>query len=162
MTAIGTYGWRIPQDPAGFEDTFNHSCWNFYKRFGDCLRWWLVSVFVTLHSAKYWMKAPKLVKTKKSQLKVPVTTAGRKMQFYRNSNRSVLEWVQYSTVDFHEIFWLPIRGTIGNSKWFLLAYRFPKNLVSELSQKFILYYISSDTNIQAYHLKQVFCCFSAI
>ena len=34
------------------------------------------------------MKAPKLVKTKKSQLKVPVTTAGRKMQFYRNSNRS--------------------------------------------------------------------------
>ena len=66
-----------------------HSCWNFYKRFGDCLRWWLVSVFVTLHSAKYWMKAPKLVKTKKSQLKVPVTTAGRKMQFYRNSNRSV-------------------------------------------------------------------------
>ena len=34
------------------------------------------------------MKSPKLVKTKKSQLKVPVTTAGRKMQFYRNSNRS--------------------------------------------------------------------------
>ena len=34
------------------------------------------------------MKAPKLVKTKKSQLKVPVTTAGRKMQFYRNSNSS--------------------------------------------------------------------------
>ena len=42
-----------------------HSCWNFWKRFGDCLQWWLVSVFVTLHSAKYWMKAPKLVKTKK-------------------------------------------------------------------------------------------------
>ena len=36
------------------------------------------------------MKAPKLVKTKKSQLKVPVTTAGRKMQFFRNSNRHVL------------------------------------------------------------------------
>ena len=68
-------------------ETWEHSCWNFYKRFGDCLRWWLVSVFVTLHSAKYWMKAPKLVKTKKSQLKVPVTTTGRKMQFFRNSNR---------------------------------------------------------------------------
>ena len=35
------------------------------------------------------MKAPKLVKTKNSQLKVPVTTAGRKMQFFRNSNSSV-------------------------------------------------------------------------
>ena len=33
------------------------------------------------------MKAPKLVKTKKSQLKVPVRTAGRKMQFFRNSNK---------------------------------------------------------------------------
>ena len=41
-----------------------HSCWNFWKRFGDCLQWWLVSIFVTLHSAKYWMKAPKLVKTR--------------------------------------------------------------------------------------------------
>ena len=34
------------------------------------------------------MKAQKLVKTKKSKLKVPVTTAGRKMQFFRNSNSS--------------------------------------------------------------------------
>ena len=47
-------------------DRWSHSCWNFYKRFGECLRWWLVSVFVTLHSAKYWMKAPKLVKNKKA------------------------------------------------------------------------------------------------
>ena len=36
---------------------------------------------VTLHSAKYWIKAPKLVKTKTSQLKVPVTTTCRKLQF---------------------------------------------------------------------------------
>ena len=72
---------------ASAEITRNHACWNFWKRMGDCLHWWLVPVFVTLHSAKYWMKAPKLVKTKKSQLKVPVRTAGRKMQFFRNSNR---------------------------------------------------------------------------
>ena len=73
---------------ASAEITRNHACWNFWKRMGNCLQWWLVPVFVTLHSAKYWMKAPKLVKTKKSQLKVPVTIAGRKMQFFRNSIRS--------------------------------------------------------------------------
>ena len=38
------------------------------------------------------MKAPKLVKTKKNQLKVPVTTAGWKMEFFRNSNRRDTEF----------------------------------------------------------------------
>ena len=44
------------------------------------------------------MKAKKLVKTKKSQLKVPITTAGPKKQFFRNFNRRgvlsiVTDWV---------------------------------------------------------------------
>ena len=53
------------------------------------------------------MKAPKLVKTKKSQLKVPVTTAGRKMQFYRNSNRSdskMFHFSQRTTVEYSKMF----------------------------------------------------------
>ena len=72
-----------------------HACWNFLKRLGDCLQRWLVHVFVTLHSAKYWMKATKLLKSKKSQLKVPVRTAGRKMQFFTNYNRRDLlyDWL---------------------------------------------------------------------
>ena len=99
-----------------------HSCWNFYKRFGDCLRWWLVSVFVTLHSAKYWMKAPKLVKTKKSQLKVPVTTAGRKMQFFRNSNSSGPKWqiqIPVTTAGNHQTFFRNSnrRGNTSTPSW---------------------------------------------
>ena len=41
------------------------------------------------------MKAKKLVKTKKSQLKVPITTAGPKKQFFRNSNSSVYKYILY-------------------------------------------------------------------
>ena len=55
------------------------------------------------------MKAPKLVKTKKSQLKVPVTTAGRKMQFYRNSNRSGLS-VQKSGIFGSLVFFCQIKS----------------------------------------------------
>ena len=81
---------------ASAEITRNHACWNFWKRMGNCLQRWLVPVFVTLHSAKYWMKAPKLVKTKTSQLKVPVTTTCRKMQYCWKVDRRVYSIYRFS------------------------------------------------------------------
>ena len=107
---------------ASAEITRNHACWNFWKRMGDCLQWWLVPVFVTLHSAKYWMKAPKLVITKKSQLKVPVTTAGRKMQIFRNSNRCGQNFENfYSSV-------LNMRKVNANVFWVVGSQNFKKLL----------------------------------
>ena len=102
---------------------------------GDCPQCWLVPVFVTLHSAKYWMKAPKLVKTKKSQLKVPVRTADRKMQLFSNSNRLA----QNLTENFIFHVTLQVVFSKRNVPWWCLEYfnlNLEKNSKSHELRKF--------------------------
>ena len=85
------------------------------------------------------MKAPKLVKTKKSQLKVPVTTAGRKMQFYRNSNRS--GWLIFLHFD-------------QSPKWYkivdLMIIVLRAQTYLEVPQKYIAYVVESPLSYSWY------------